>query len=232
MLDEDVVLYEYEEILMGLKKNFTCTFKQGDAINKQEAGIIWQYAITNLLKWTPQEALVNLNDDVIKKLRLDKTYSYIGYFPKKNFYNGWAYILQFAFPDQIVYSFRDETIDEYQKMAKLGRWANDQNEYRYAKSFFLGADGIARAKIILNYAISLYLSDKTIKELYEFFGNIKKSKKWITGKALGPCIKMIYNTPLEYFHNSLPDEKKNVFYYQAEVLNQKYLDELAIMEKA
>lgn len=223
MVPAELNIYEYENILMKKTKSFSCSFKGTFQENCTEVGVIWRYAVTRLLKWTPQQALKYLTADIVNMLRLDKTFPAINYNPKRDYAQDYRFVLQYAFPGIITFNKTDETISEYERFAKIGVWANDKEQYRCPKNFFLNNEGIARASILFNYVISLYLGDMTIEELYAFFANTKKSKKWLKEKQLDIPLDVIYTDPLEYLHFSLPADSRDELLFYAHYLNNRFL---------
>ena len=223
MVDERVNIFEYENVLMG-KAKFMVSFKDPDNKlgNMIEAGNIWRYAITNLLHWTPQEALLYLNDQIIRALKLNKTYEALGIDSKCTNIPDYRCILQYAFPDEIKYDIKTEAIEGYERIIKAGKWANNTEKSKYPKGFFDGKDGITRSAAILNYAINNFLSYMTTEELYEFFAKKAQAKSWLTEKKMNVALKFTYESPLDYLHYSLPFNKKDNLYYYAEVVNEYY----------
>ena len=223
-MNSDLDIYEYENLLLGRSERINKYFDDVPLKERRKiVGNIWNYAITHLLKLTPQEALIYLNEDIVKTMKLDKLLVYLDINPNK-FYIGKDYkvILQYAFPKEIVYDFKEETIADYERIVKQGEWINDLTDFRFPKNFFIGEDGIKRAAIILNYINDKYLSDLNLREKYEFFANTKEATKWLTEKGLSSVFLQVYKTPLEYFHNSLPYNMQSYFYYYANLINYKY----------
>ena len=179
------------------------------------AGNIWRYAITKILGWTPQQAVVYLTSDIVKTLQLDKTLPGIDKYPGRDYFQDYRFVLQYAFPGVIKYDLKDETIAEYEHAGKLGKWANDTSAHKIPKCFWLDADGIERSNILLRHVIALYLGGSMNRdELYEFFSNKRKAKAWLNSKKLNKVLEYIYPTPLAYFHDSLPyNEQDDVTYY-------------------
>lgn len=222
MLSEQVNIFEYEEVLMGKRKNFLCSFKGTERENCIEVGNIWRYAVTRILRWSPEEALRYLTTDIVETLCLDKTFSGINFLPGNKYFPDYGFILQYAFPNQIKYDFKKETLTEYQHVAKLGVWTHDTGKYRYPKKFFVGVEGIQRAEFLLQYVVSMYLSHMTLTEQYDFFADTQKALKWLAKKKLDVPVKLMYNeSPLEYFHYSLEYKEKNVLYYWAKTATAK-----------
>ena len=222
MVPAELNIYEYENILMKKTKSFKCSFEGSFQENCIEVGVIWRYAITRLLKWTPQQALKYLSADIVNMLRLDKTFPAINYNPKKDFAQDYRFVLQYAFPGEISFSKTDEAISEYEHIAKIGKWANDKEDYRCPKNFFRDNEGISRASILLNYVISLYLGDMSTDDLYDFFADTKSAKKWLKEKQLTIPLTVIYTNPLEYLHYSLPADLKDDLLFYAHYLNDYF----------
>lgn len=219
MVSEELNIYEYEEVLTGSKKDFNCSFKGDTKDNEVAIGNIWRYAIRNILHWTPQMAERYLTDEIVDKLQLNKTFIAIGFDREKTYMKDYRFILKYAFPNEIKYDLVEQTIDEYEKVAKIGRYSNDTEAKKYSKKFFIGTDGIKRAQILLRHVISLYLSSYTVNELYRFFAE-KKAVRWLQNKRLGTPLKLIYTTPLDYFHDSLRfDQRDDCTYYQCKIAN-------------
>ena len=217
MLSAETNIYEYEQLLMGQRTRFEVSFKGTPEENRAEVGNVWRYAVEHLLRWSPEVALRNLDSDTVKALYLDKTLEVdgIGYDLKKSYIKDYRFILQYAFPESIKYDLRAETIAEYEHVAGLGKWKNDYNEYKYAKRFFSGNNGILRAGILMRHVCNLYLGDMSKKDKYIFFANYSSACKWLDEKCLKTPLTSIYSSPLEYFHDSLPLSEKSEILYNA-----------------
>jgi len=218
-----MILYEYEDLLMGKRKSFEIAFTDSVEWNKKAAGIIWRYAIETLLGWTPEQALIYLNQELVKSLKLDKTLVKIGYeYSAKKFFD-YRYVLQYAFPESVSYTVAEDARAEYERVAKLGQWSDDKEDYKFHKNYFAGSEGAVRASEVLNYAISIDLNHLDDYGLYEFFGNKKDATEWLKKRNIEINIKSLFKTPLEYYHYSLPVSEANNVYYINEWLKNKYL---------
>ena len=218
MISESLNIFEYEQILMGQRLNFGCSFKGTYKENCIAVGNVWRYAVTHLLKWTPQEAAKYMTAEIVEMLCLDKTFKAIGFKPKCSYIGDYRFVLQYAFPDEIKFDMRKQAINEYQRVAGIGRWAGEKEEHRFPKKFFLDNNGIERANIVFNYVISLYLGDMSVPELYQFFSKKREALAWLKDKRLDAPLKLIYNDPIEYLHCSLPYSKRdNLLYYNIRV---------------
>ena len=216
MLNARTNIFEYEELLMGQRTRFEASFKGSPTENKKEVGHIWRYAIEELLGWTPEEALKNLDNDMVEALMLHKTFAGLDYEPKKTYVSDYRFILQYAFPESIKYDFVQETLSEYEHVAKLGMWKNDTEDYKYPKNFFGDNNGAARANILLRHVVNTYLGDMSLKEKYVFFADFIGARNWIKKYFLDtPVTTEMYMSPLEYFHRSLPQTERSELLYNA-----------------
>ena len=219
-------IFEYEQLLMGKKTNFRKTNLLSSKDREKKVGNIWNYAITELLNWTPKEASKFLTEEIVVKLKLDKTYPIIGYVPTQTYKGDFRKFLQYAFPDQIKFDFVEETLEEFKHVAKIEKWSNDKGFYRYPKNFFRGNEGLQRARICLQYVLSLYMSDYTIEEQYEFFSDDKKANIWLKKYSLLSPAKMIFQSDyLFYYHYSLRNEQKDELIYNALVVTKRFKKE-------
>lgn len=220
MLSENLNIFEYEEVLMGKKKDFLCSFKGNLSENQIEIGNIWRYAITHILKWNARQAEKYLTDEIVERLMLHKTFSGINFDKAHSYIQDYRFVLQFAFPGEVIFDKRKQAIAEYEHVAKLGKYKSDKGIYKYPKKFFLNTDGIERAQFLLMYVINLYLSDMTVPELYAFFNDKSAALRWLRKRKLDVPVRLIFVTPLEYLHYSLPSNKRNeVLYYNYRIGN-------------
>ncbi|MBO4847193.1 MAG: hypothetical protein J5525_12985 [Lachnospiraceae bacterium] len=211
-------IFEYEGMLLGRDARYKLSFTGSEKDKYTEFGNIWRYAITHLLKWTPQTAVQFLNAEIIRGLKLEPTYKKIGVNPKG--ITDYRIVLQYVFPNDIHYSVKDDVLREYRRATKQGEFANAKGDYRIPKNFFTDDYGIEKAAILLNYIIDNYMSDYSIDELYQHFSK-RNIGKWLKEKKLDVPLNVIYGSPLEYLHSALPVAKRDNFFYY----NKKLADE-------
>lgn len=205
MADTNTSIYEYERILLGRQSKFWVAFKGdiGGRANQKEFGAVWRYAIETILKWRPEDAVKYLNSDTVKQMKLDTTLYAIDYDNQKHFIGDYKRAIQLAFPEEKIYDFYTETLDEYKKTAKEGEWRNDTVPYRYHKKFFSDAEGFDRAKIIMNWLLQSYYSDEDAETLYRHFYNPDWARKFISKHRLELPTRLLYSkNAYEYFHDS------------------------------
>lgn len=202
-------LYEYEQVLMGKQKIFLISFSERTPDRTKAFITVWRYAILDILKWTPEDALVNLNRELIEKLKLDRTLKCVGMNLKGKL--DIREILSIVFPGQISNDIRDRTREEYERVLHIGRWRykEDSEIGRFHKGYFSDENGSVRAAVCLNYAVSLYMGDRSINERYHIFADSKKANRFLEEAKLSAVMRCFYKTPLEFFHYSLPKDEKN-----------------------
>ena len=223
MADACTNIYEYERILLGQQEKYWATFQHevGSVANKREFGIIWRYAITKILGWTPQEAVKYLNTDIVKRLKLNTTFYAINFNTKHHFIGDFKMAIQLAFPEEKIYDFKAETIAEYKKVAKKDEWKDDPTPNRYNKKFFLDFEGFERARVILNWLIKKYCSDMSPVELYDMFYDKAKASQFCTLHHLETPAELLYSKDMfEFFHDAYDyssDYLKNGAIIRAEI---------------
>ena len=228
MSEPCVNIYEYERILLGQQEKFWATFQHevGSVANKREFGVIWRYAITELLGWDEKQAVEYLNTDIVKKLKLNSTYYAIDFNTKHRFIGNFKMPIQLAFPEKKVYDFKDETLAEYKKVAKKDEWINDKSPNRYNKKFFLDLEGFERARIILNWLIKKYCSEMSPLDLYEMFSDKEKADAFCKAHNLGTPVELLYtNDMFDYFHDAY--DYRNDYLYNQMIINKTVMKKVA-----
>lgn len=217
MLQKEEIIYEYEQILLGKKKKYISSFIGTAPQKEAAAGVILHYAISNILHWDPETAKANITYDLLKSLCLDTVLKTIGIQPGKLDIFAVQKILQSAFPKEEKYSFTRQTIDIYSQVLNFD---GQSVMTELPKNFFNEEDGIRRASICLIYAVSATLHEFNLRQLYDFFIS-PDCVKWLKDMKLYNNIKRMYDTPIEYFHYSLPPKQRNYIYFYNDVLLEK-----------
>ena len=214
------IIYEYEQLLVGnvLDRDFKKLIGSSGLKQELVVGIIWRFAITELLGWTPEEAHANLNKTIVQSLKLNATYDNMQYGNALAEVNNYDFVLQYAFPEKIKYNFTKATLMEYKRFAKEEQYSHDKKKSRKPKSFFVGAIGEKRARICFNYAVNRYLGHMTVPQKYDFFANTSKAKKWMKQHSLDSILILHYPDPLTCFHFlgylKYPFENAELYYYE------------------
>lgn len=216
MHTNEEIIYEYEQILLGRKQKYIYSFVGADTQKERAAGIILNYAITKILRWTPEMAKANLTFTIIKDLQLEPVIKNLGIKAKKLDSLCVQKILSAAFPDDVHFNFDKQTIEIYKQLIGLDP-ENSLSEC--PKGFFSDEDGLRRAAVCLIYAISISLYSKTARELYDFFAS-SECESWLDKMKLANNAKRLYDSPLDYFHYSIPIKNRNYIYYYNDKIAQ------------
>lgn len=202
------VIYEYEQALLGKKKNIDGdVFRYSSYGNELLALDVFKYAIENIMHWTPDEAYNGLNGKVIDLLRLRHLVKFVSFPPEfdpdKDFY----YIVSKIYPDKIKINIKKRTLIMYQQILS-GKIK------KFPKRFVEGRDGEMRAIFCLKYAIRNYGTFESTEDLYRAFSDsagiefLKKVKLYL------PCT-TLFDYPIDFLHATFSKDEQayNQFIY-------------------
>lgn len=187
-----------EEMKMERKRKIALA-KEKDALE------IVRYAVTKILGWTPQEAMESVNADIINQLKLDKIIAYIQFPKNLSRKRDFTWVIHKAFPRETRYDVAEQILQLYERV-KTG------NQKRFPKRAFDGEDGSLKLAILLKDYISKNLPARNVTELYDFFGNCGKANIKMHEAKLYYAYRELYETPLDYLHESLGSEKDEFLY--------------------
>ena len=204
--------YEYERIITGKQDGITRKiFKQKNKKAEVVAAEIIRYAIDTHTTWSPEYARAHFSQETITDLKLTSVVDQIPFPPeldrKKDFY---YYIIK-AYPERFnVYDPTNNVIAVLENVIS-------KKLARFPKNFFAGGnDGVKRAQLCLRYAIGNYMHYPNTEALYRDFGekNGKAGKQVLKECGLLSCCQTLYESPLDYLHDSLYPEERNHFLYK------------------
>ena len=203
---------------MGNKTIFTQSFKGTTRRIEHSFAVIWRYAIEDIMGYRPEEAKDALNQAIVKVLYLDRTLQYVDIPYSNTGYFDFTRALSIVYPNIYHYDMREEVEEEYKKILGVGQWKHNTKQYIALKGFFVGGEGLERAKILLNLAIERFKGTATVSELYEFFSNSQEAKKWMRAVKIWTYIKPYVQIPLDFFHMAY-SERSEIMYYNQKVKN-------------
>ncbi|ADL36263.1 hypothetical protein bpr_II326 (plasmid) [Butyrivibrio proteoclasticus B316] len=200
------LIHEYTQILCGSKSKFSNPFfsKQNRQRGEQYAYELFRIAIEIFLHWTPEQANKRLNQEVIKKMRLDIALSYIDLPDEALASNDYSWILHKLYPD-IPYNMEGQTLAIYD--AVLNGTRN-----KWPKNFFEGIEGYDRACICLRKMIETHMHWDNLEDLHRQFATGEGSKM-LRQYRLNKIMGIVFGDPLSYLYAALPDEQKDPFLY-------------------
>ena len=198
----DSLIIEYERVLAGINKRLNNHYLQGNKYFKENnAKTCIRYAFKNILGLTGAEALLAVNDKLLRDLHLLSFVRLIDFpygLDKKSYF-----VLIFkAFPEEFNNKKEQFVLYIYKNIIK--------GDMHIPVHFFDGEDGRENAAICLNYCLSFTAMD--IKEQYEFFAT-KEGVKFLRENKLIKPLSGLYRTPLDFFHYSLPYDKRDPLLY-------------------
>ena len=167
---------------------------------------IMQYAFETYLGWTPQVLRDNLTLDILERLKLKSLLRYIQFAPELNAKEDLFYIAWLIYPETVHYGKKELTLRVYKQLL------NKQLQ-KFPKEFFTGRDGLTRSQICLRFMIEQFLHFTSVEEMYRYFSTEECTKTLRKYKLLVVC-RDLYDTQLEYLHESLAKEQRDTFWYR------------------
>lgn len=226
--------YLYDQVLLGRKKTcgkelFETTVngrKEYNPIDEERAIKIVKYAMEYYLGWSPMQVWENLDDEVIKKMKLSGLVNQRIKFPvelvdqKENI----KYLVCRMYPEKFHYN-SDQAVEAYYDRVLSGEIT------RFKKGFFTKDDesGKDRAAICLRRALELDGRFPSTEAMYDFFCT-SEGRSFISAHKLASACRDLFEFPICFLHYSvypiLPKAQKNHFqclYYKKffEEINSK-----------
>lgn len=191
------------------KKGLPNAFFSYDAVqNEKEAIALFRYVFEKVMHWTPEQVRNTISLEIIEKLRLKKAYKRI-IFPRELSPRGDCfYLAKKCYPDQI-HGYDQEDIWRMEYLKVL-----DSPYGKFPKNYFSESVGELRAKVFLMYQLETRSKFKNQEEMYMFFADTKKATTFLESVKLKTPLDLLYLSPLEYLHESLPTSQKNEFLFQ------------------
>ena len=209
--DLSSVIYEYEQILLGKNKAFVNSF-DNDLPNEKVLVHLWRYVIEELLHWDSQQAVSYMTMDTVYQMHLQNTIKKIQTPPGISSEKLPLYVLSLCYPNQIKYTIQKQVVDEYERVLS-------SPTAKFAKNYFDDAQALQKAVFCMNYAISQFLADLSINELYALFADTKKSSKWLEQVKLLELQQALFDSPLELLHYT-SYRNSNFLYFSYKLNNQ------------
>lgn len=199
------LLMEYEDILLGKRKDFSSEYI-GKATASKEMKELLTYVYEDLLKWSPETIKIHNTPALTEALHLSRPIKKIdfpiGLDPSEDVF----YVAHFLYPDKIHYSKKALVLRIYEKVLQ-GALA------KYPKKFFSDAEGELNLNICFQYAVAQKLSIRSIEELYEYFSDRDKGITFLKKTNLYSAFADFYEYPIDILHESLPSFQQNLLCY-------------------
>ncbi len=212
-MERTAAIGRYEDFMLGGRK-FLLTASTNDkeaaaAELESNAYAIIRYIVTDLLEWTPQEAVECITPEIAKVMRMDVIIDKYITVPKDvQKTEDYDYFIWRAFPREVDYSPTTNLIRLYRKIL-VG------DIKKFPRNYFDGVMGLQKAAALLMYVISrnIPFDDERVGELYERFADSSSINRKLKEWKIHDVRRSLYATPLEYLHDSLPDDLADSFLF-------------------
>lgn len=223
------LILEYEEVLIGKKKQFSSHYFTGNSQRDCEIAVeAFRYFFNSILMWDIETVEKNFSIDLIKKYKLDKyLMNYIIFenepndrprFVKKELVKADVQqLLKLMYGKKYKIDLRAMVIETYEDVL-------NNRIQKFPKMFFSAAsEGRAKACICLQHAIDLQNTFGSIEDLYSMFAD-RNILKLLSLWRLKDIAELFYDYPIDYLHEALPDNLKDDDFYK--FYYDKYMDVL------
>lgn len=246
LFESDLNLYQTTNYQPKNQMSYTQTLSPDQQLM---TGIeIWKYVIEEILHFDPETALAYIDDGLIKRLRLDKTVFLFGCGLRDRTRPGYAFVLQFIYPNEIKYAEDRHMKDlcEYAKrtqtpLAKSYFWSQEEYNERCEKrrqvarasgkkfndaynnrQIYRGRENAVMCMKQIVYGH--FFGNNTTEEIYQFFANERRAHEIIDqyGKIYGHVIPKYFPTALDYLHESLQSQDRSDFWYTTMKLRKRF----------
>lgn len=199
------------------QKFFSYTAEQ----NHEEACYLFRYVFEKILDWTPYDALNYLNEEIVTKLNLKKAYNNFNW-PEEldKGRSSYYYVAAMCYPDIITdYNEHNLWIMEYNQLLSKVEADNKKSKEKNAKpnrispNSFTIDNGYDKARFLLNHYLVTHPNEEftDLETTYEKFANSAFANKFLSNIKLNGACKIFFGTPLEFFHQSLPNDGDDEF---------------------
>ena len=198
MFDMSIVLYEYTEILLGKRKNYSDTFfRQGPDDEKHAIEFIRTIARSLLRCRTLEAAHQSISPEIMETLKLDKILSVISVPKSVHREDRQTYLIDKIFStDFNEEKWIAEHLCERIIKGKLKK---------FPKYYMNEELGFRRARFCLHYLLNREMPEKTIPQLYQV--SITPAFRIFLKERLllNVCLR-IFDLPVEFVHDAIDDE--------------------------
>jgi len=198
---------EYEDVLIGKRKAISSYyFSYGQNGNMKLVLQIMRYSFNTYLRWSAGQLRDCLTLEALEHLKLRTLLRHIAFPPELDRKQDLFYIAWLLYPKTVHLTEQDLILRVYKGILE-GRLQ------KYPKEFFTGQYGLLRARVCLRYMIEQHLQFGSIPELYEYFASPQCQRTLRMHKLLTIC-RDLYDSTVEYLHQTLPREQQDVFLYR------------------
>lgn len=208
-------LHEVREMLLGQRQHYSANFlnKETGDVNAYEA---LRYIFEEFLKWTPYQVRDCLTLEIVKLMKMESLINRVPCPPELDRNRDFEYVAWFLYPKTKNCNQKDLSIRVYRRLI-------DGEIVRFPKGYFDGTKrGWFRAQCTFQYMLIEYFPPfEDLESLYRFFAG-PEGRKAIQRYKLTVPLQELYETPLDYLHDSLsPIQKSEALYRKYKLIMQK-----------
>lgn len=205
-MQRETIIERYERSrLHGTRMTLSGSSKEKES----DALTLIRYIVDEILGWEPQEAVEHMTREVAVATGIDQLMeNYIVCPVDINKEEDFGYAVHKAFQAETRFNVEEKLMAVYKDLEQ-GRRS------KFPKKFFDGEYGRYRASYLLLYIIgaNIPLQKNDVKGLYDLFANTAEINKLLHEWKIYTVCRKLYSSPLEYLHESLPEDVMSDFYF-------------------
>ena len=199
-------LAEVQEMLLNKCQHYSASFLDRDTgdINIYEA---LRYLFEAYLEWTPIQVRDCLTKEIIQLLKMEPLINRVPCPPELDRNRDFEFVAWYLYPETINCTKKDLAIKVYHRL-------NSGEISRFPKGYFDGTvQAWFRARCAFQCMLIEYLPPfSSIEALYSYFAGPKGREAVRKYKLLVP-LRELYDSPLDYLHDSLSTQQKDESLY-------------------
>lgn len=166
---------------------------------EQDALIVLEYVITNLMGLTPEEALIQFEvpgraQQYLEAWKLEKVIEHVSVPPGIRRSN-YRYLFSKIFPGRITYDEDEVTLEIYRQVL-------DGELKKFPRHFFKRKGSVKLCVMLMQY-ISTHMRADSEEDLYRIFSDPIRGHEILREAKLYPACKKFFRSPLEFVHTML-----------------------------
>lgn len=211
----DAEMFIYDQVLIGRKETCGKELFESTATGKKEYNPadedrvlkLCRYAFEYYLEWTPEQTMVNIDPNILKRLRLDGLVRQRIRFPAElEPMENLQYLVCRMYPERYRYDEKQAVEMYYDKILSM-------DTSRFKKGFFSGEEGQKRATICLRRCLQMVGPFENMHQIYDLFAT-SSAATMLQHYKIKSAYKALYELPIDYLHFSLPESERDELYYQ------------------
>ncbi len=208
------LLMDYEKIMIREdKQNYKVVQKHEETDEGlKNAVYLLKYIFENILEWTPYMIRDYFTPEISEWLHLENCVTKIPFPPELDHYKDYFFVAHYLYPKTLPYNKKKSVLEIYERERR-------KKSPKFPRNFFLNKEGKENFNICLKYVISENFYTLDSEDIYDFFSEPKRAKKFMSENYLTAPCNNHYTSIFEAIHSILPEGDKNETYYQYLILD-------------